>query len=371
MIHIPYFVDSNNNITAVNRSMNTTLFSNDMPLLEEREPNSIDVFLVDKIIYYYDSQEFNNFSKIGSGGFSAVHAAYWKNTTKFAIKKFNESLSSMEEIINEINLMMIASHPNIIRFYGVTKLKDETDRINYSFVLEYADGGTLERHLRDNTKTLIKWEIQFKFAREITGAILWLHDNKIIHGDLHPKNVLIHQNTIKLSDFGCSRQQGKDSYTLTKSRGVIPYVDPKILDVKGYDLNEKSDIYSLGVIFWELTSCSSPINYETRNDNTPIILRILSGEREKPIPNTNDKFVALYEKCWRQEPDERPDIHKVNSELDKIINFTELKVSISLSNNFKESETTVKLRNDDSDLSNLSNLPSCDDCDINSDKYRI
>ncbi|CAB5383368.1 unnamed protein product [Rhizophagus irregularis] len=342
-----------------------------MPLLEEREPNSIDVFLVDKIIYYYDSQEFNNFSKIGSGGFSAVHAAYWKNTTKFAIKKFNESLSSMEEIINEINLMMIASHPNIIRFYGVTKLKDETDRINYSFVLEYADGGTLERHLRDNTKTLIKWEIQFKFAREITGAILWLHDNKIIHGDLHPKNVLIHQNTIKLSDFGCSRQQGKDSYTLTKSRGVIPYVDPKILDVKGYDLNEKSDIYSLGVIFWELTSCSSPINYETRNDNTPIILRILSGEREKPIPNTNDKFVALYEKCWRQEPDERPDIHKVNSELDKIINFTELKVSISLSNNFKESETTVKLRNDDSDLSNLSNLPSCDDCDINSDKYRI
>ncbi|CAB4442694.1 unnamed protein product [Rhizophagus irregularis] len=336
MIHIPYFVDSKNDITAVNRSMNTTLFSNDMPRLEEREPNSIDVFLDDKIIYYYDSQEFNNFSKIGSGGFSAVHAAYWKNTTKFAIKKFNESLSSMEEIINEINLMMIASHPNIIRFYGVTKLKDETDRINYSFVLEYADGGTLERHLRDNTKTLIKWEIQFKFAREITGAILWLHDNKIIHGDLHSKNILIHQNTIKLSDFGCSRQQGKDSYTLTKSRGVIPYVDPKILDVKG-----------------------------------SIILRILSGEREKPIPNTNDKFVALYEKCWRQEPDERPDIRKVNSELDKIINFTDLKVNISLSNNFKESETTVKLRNDDSDLSNLSNLPSCDDCDINSDKYRI
>ncbi|CAB5370780.1 unnamed protein product [Rhizophagus irregularis] len=277
-----------------------------MPLLEEREPNSIDVFLVDKIIYYYDSQEFNNFSKIGSGGFSAVHAAYWKNTTKFAIKKFNESLSSMEEIINEINLMMIASHPNIIRFYGVTKLKDETDRINYSFVLEYADGGTLERHLRDNTKTLIKWEIQFKFAREITGAILWLYHTW--------------------------RSSSKKRINTSKYNKVIR--------------------------FW-------------MNDNTPIILRILSGEREKPIPNTNDKFVALYEKCWRQEPDERPDIHKVNSELDKIINFTDLKVSISLSNNFKESETTVKLRNDDSDLSNLSNLPSCDDCDINSDKYRI
>ncbi|CAB4408549.1 unnamed protein product [Rhizophagus irregularis] len=311
-----------------------------------RESNSINVLLDDKIIRYYDSQEFKNFSNIGSGGFSTVHAAYWKNTTKFAIKKFNGSLSSMKEIINEINLMMIASHPNIIRFYGVTKLKDESDKINYSFVLEYADGGTLEKHLKDNTKSLIKWEIQFKFAKGIT-------------------------------DFGCSRslQQEKDSYTLTKprgNRGIIPYVDPKILNnVKGYDLNEKSDIYSLGVIFWELTSCSSPFNYETSNDNAFIILKILGGEREKPIPNTNDKFIALYEKCWRQEPDERPDIHKVNSELIKIIDSTDPKVNISLVNNFKESETTVILRNDDSDLSNLPNLPSCDDCDINSDKYQI
>ncbi|PKY35633.1 hypothetical protein RhiirB3_456735, partial [Rhizophagus irregularis] len=73
-----------------------------------------------------------------------------------------------------------------------------------------------------------------------------------------------------------------------------------------------------------------------------------------------------------QEPDERPDIHKVNSELDKIIDSTDPKVSTSLANNFKnESETTVILRNDDSDLLNLQNLPSCDDCDINSDKYQI
>ncbi|PKB94783.1 kinase-like protein, partial [Rhizophagus irregularis] len=260
--------------------------------IQLREPNSINVLLDDKIICYYDSLEFRNFAKIGSGGFSTVHVAYWKNTTKFAIKKFYENLSSMKEIINEVY----------------------------------------------NTKSLIKWEIQFKFAKEITGAILWLHDNKIIHGDLHPKNILIHQNTIKLSDFGCSRlrQQGKDSYLPTKPRGIIPYVDPKILNnVKGYDLNEKSDIYSLGVIFWELTSCSSPFNYETRNDNASIILKILDGEREKPIPNTNDKFVALYEECWRQEPDERPDVHKVNSELNKIIDSTDPKVNTSLANNFK------------------------------------
>ncbi|CAB5353533.1 unnamed protein product [Rhizophagus irregularis] len=187
----------------------------------------------------------------------------------------------------------------------------------------------------------------------------------------HP-NIIRFYGVTKLKDFGCSRlrQQGKDSFLPTKPRGIIPYVDPKILNnVNGYDLNEKSDIYSLGVIFWELTSCSSPFNYETRNDNASIILKILDGEREKPIPNTNDKFVVLYKECWRQEPDERPDVHKVNSELNKIIDSTDPKVNTSLANNFKnESETTVILRNDDSDLPNL---PSCDDCDINSDKYQI
>ncbi|CAB4405277.1 unnamed protein product [Rhizophagus irregularis] len=121
----------------------------------------------------------------------------------------------MREIINEINLMIIASNPNIIRFFGITKLKDEL-----SLVLEYADGGTLEKYLRENAITLIKWETQLKFANETAAAISWLHHNKIIHGDLHPKNILIHQHTIKLADFGCSRLQGLDYYSegFTKPR---------------------------------------------------------------------------------------------------------------------------------------------------------
>ncbi|GES75012.1 kinase-like domain-containing protein [Rhizophagus clarus] len=89
----------------------------------------------------------------------------------------------------------------------------------------YADGGTLERYLRDNTTTLLKWESQLKIAREITEAILWLHDTNIIHGDLHPKNNLI---TIKLIDFGCSRLHRSKCFT--EPRGIIPYIDPKILN---------------------------------------------------------------------------------------------------------------------------------------------
>ena len=106
---------------------------------------------------------------------------------------------------------------------------------------------------------------------------------------------MIHQNTIKLADFGNSYLQGSDC-KYTEARGVLPYVDPKFLENHSYVLNEKSDIYSLGVLFWELTSCSSLFNFKTtRTNDQHIMLGIINGKREVPVPNTNGKFVELYQ----------------------------------------------------------------------------
>ncbi|CAG8436146.1 10659_t:CDS:2 [Funneliformis caledonium] len=99
-------------------------------------------------IPYHKSQDFKVLSEIGSGVSTSVYEACWKHTqTKLAIKKFVE------------------------------------DEINYELILEYADGGTLRKYLRDNAMTF-NWESQLKFANEIASAILWLHDNEIIHCDL-------------------------------------------------------------------------------------------------------------------------------------------------------------------------------------------
>ncbi|CAB4432623.1 unnamed protein product [Rhizophagus irregularis] len=259
----------------------------------------------------YDHQDFKILSEIGSGGSAAVYAAYWKNTTsKFAIKKITK-LSAGKEIINEINLMKrVDFHPNIIKFVGIIN-----DEINYVLVLEYADGGTLGEYL--NNAITLKPEIQLKFAKEIASAILCLHDNDIIHRDIHPNNILIHGHTIKLADFGRSCLQESD--VDTEVFGVIPYVDPKMLDPKiPYNLTKKSDIYSMGVIFWQLTSCSLPFNFKKRQDHASITLDILNGVREEPIPNTNVEFIKLYQQCWRHEQDERPDANQIVSELNEI-----------------------------------------------------
>jgi serine/threonine protein kinase len=102
-----------------------------------------------------------------------------------------------------------------------------------------------------------------------------------------------------LADFGRSILIGFNSNT--EVRGVIPYMDPKFFETQNHSngLTEKSDIYSLGVLFWELTSHKSPFDFETKNNNHLEIIEIksdiLKGKREKPISGTNPKFVALYE----------------------------------------------------------------------------
>ncbi|POG66230.1 kinase-like domain-containing protein [Rhizophagus irregularis DAOM 181602=DAOM 197198] len=235
--------------------------------------------------------------EIGSGGFASVHVAKWNNTpTKYAVKKIVDN--------KEVYLTKIVNpHANIIGFYGVTKLEGEE---RYSLVLEYADGGTLRDYIRNN---IVEWNNQLRFAREITSAILWLHDYKgIVHGDLHPNNILLHRGTIKLADFGRSFEKGKGDDN-TEVWGVVPYVDPKMYDKTIlYKLNEKSDIYCLGVLFWELASSSLLI--DSPEDNYVTL--------GAAVPNTNDKFAELYQKCLEQEPDERPNISEVNETLNTI-----------------------------------------------------
>ena len=101
-----------------------------------------------------------------------------------------------------------------------------------------------------------------------------------------------------MADFGRSYLQGSDCYT--NVYGVIPYMDPKVFKSK-YDLTKKSDIYSLGVLLWELTSCSSPFNFENSDyfGKLCIKLDILKGEREDPVPGTMHEFVELYESKYK------------------------------------------------------------------------
>jgi serine/threonine protein kinase len=106
--------------------------------------------------------------------------------------------------------------------------------------------------------------------------------------------VLVHQNTIKLADFGLSKRIEEASNSQSKTFGLVPYTDPKSFNSTTtlYSLNKKSDVYSIGVLLWEITSCQPP--FHGKPYDVGLAISILQGLRETPIPDTSKEYIKIY-----------------------------------------------------------------------------
>ncbi|GES88055.1 kinase-like domain-containing protein [Rhizophagus clarus] len=274
-------------------------------------------------IKYYEYDHFYNIKEVGSGSFGKVYRANWKNSQKYLVLKsfVNVNKTSIKEIVHELKIQRdVDFYENVIRFYGITSYNKENQDDNskeYLLVMEYADSGTLQDHLKEHFKSL-NWKDKFDLAIQLAHAVSCLHDEGIMHRGLHSKNVLIHQNTIKLTDFGLSKKVDEELKSRSDSSGIIPYVDPKKFKLQKYSLSKKSDVYSIGVLLWEISSGRPPFKERLTSDSSDLIVQIQKGLREVPISDTPSAYVDLYTKCWNGEPDNRPTIHQVVTKLKEL-----------------------------------------------------
>ncbi|PKY48085.1 kinase-like protein, partial [Rhizophagus irregularis] len=124
-------------------------------------------------------------------------------------------------------------------------------------ITEYADGRNLRMYLKGHPE--LTWDDRIKLAYQVTEGIKFLQGEKILHRDLHSGNIVVHQGEAKIIDLGIAKSTETQTNIHSKSVfGVIAYIDPKRLDNCSYEYNEKSDIYSLGVLMWEISSGRPP-----------------------------------------------------------------------------------------------------------------
>ncbi|CAG8454793.1 16949_t:CDS:2 [Racocetra fulgida] len=163
----------------------------------------------------------------------------------------------------------------------------------------------------------------------LTNGLVIIHENQSVHKDLHSGNILVFGDCkmCKIGDFGISRPantivNGENIY------GVIPYVAPEIFNGERY--TAASDIYSFGMVIWELTSGLRP--HSNRDHDGFLILNILNGLRPEIVDNTPLFFVELMEKCWDADPLKRPTADHIyqtlNEKLKSNEGFLEVKKSI-------------------------------------------
>ncbi|RGB25992.1 kinase-like domain-containing protein [Rhizophagus diaphanus] len=284
--------------------------------------NWLERSITEEHIELYEYSDFKNIQLIGSGAYGNVYRVNLKNSNRiFALKSFNYEKQTLNEVVKEVHIILLNNIYLKLRLNK--KYLVEIDTIEkYSFVLEYADSGTLNTYLNENFNKL-DWNDKYNLASQLANAIEFLHEKDTIHRDLHGNNILIHQKSIKLADFGLSKKIAEASSNTSKILGVMPYIDPKKLENQNYELDKKSDVYSIGISLWQISR---------------LVLAILNGKREEIINGTLVKYSNLYRECWKYEPNERPNIQKIVSALKSITSLEEINITM-INNSIEKKET--------------------------------
>lgn len=199
---------------------------------------------------------------IGVGGMAVVYKAYDNIDDRIvAVKILKEEFLANEEFRrrfkNESKAIAVLSHPNIVKVYDVSY----GDRIQY-IVMECVDGITLKDYIQQ--QGVINYKEAVFFVTQILRALQHAHDKGIVHRDIKPQNIMLLENgAIKVTDFGIARFSRSETRTMTDSTiGSVHYISPE--QARGDITDDKADIYSVGVMLYEMLTGKLPFE----SDNT-------------------------------------------------------------------------------------------------------
>ena len=239
---------------------------------------------------------------IGTGGMAVVYKARCHRLNRLvAVKVLKDEFSADEDFLRrfraEGEAVAMLSHPNIVQVFDVSASEDA----NY-IVMELIDGITLKQYME--VKGILNWKETLHFATQIAKGLEHAHSRGIVHRDIKPHNVMVLKNgSVKVMDFGIAQVMNK-SNTLTKEAlGSVHYISPE--QAKGSFTDSRSDIYSLGVVMFEMMTGRPPYD-----GDSPVAVAIqhINGGAPRPTslnPNIPVGMEQIIMKAMALEPKDR------------------------------------------------------------------
>ncbi|KAI7997565.1 Wall-associated receptor kinase-like 20 [Camellia lanceoleosa] len=278
----------------------------------------------------------NGFSKdriLGSGGFGEVYKGELQDGTVVAVKSAKVGdIKSTQQVLNEVGILSQVNHRNLVRLMGCCVEAEQP-----LLIYEYISNGTLHDHLHRKC-TFLDWKTRLRISLQTAEALAYLHSaayTPIYHRDVKSSNILLDDDfNAKVADFGLSRLARPGlSHLSTCAQGTLGYLDPEYY--RNYQLTEKSDVYSYGVVLLELLTSQKAIDFTRDQDDVNLAVYVSQRAHSDSIMEVVDQqclgeephvkivtsvklFAELALACLREKKEDRPSMKDVVLELQYI-----------------------------------------------------
>lgn len=291
------------------------------PINSKIELTKAEAEAIEKGLQTIKNDDLEEIRELGFGTYGAVYHGKWRGSD-VAIKRikaccFAGRPSERERLIadfwKEALILSSLHHPNVVSFYGI--VRDGPDG-SLATVTEFMINGSLKQFLQKKDRTIDRRK-RLILAMDAAFGMEYLHGKNIVHFDLKCENLLVnmrdpHRPVCKIGDLGLSKVK---QHTLVSGgvRGTLPWMAPELLSGKSNMVTEKIDVYSFGIVMWELLTGDEP--YADMRCAS-IIGGIVNNALRPTTPTWCDpEWKSLMESCWASDPPERPSFSEISQRL--------------------------------------------------------